>query len=526
MENKKQSIYEYMASQLKGNELPEDFSLPQEGASSGPLKWTDGAMDGIYIYHTAHGRLPEESEKDIEKAVRAASAGLGGGADRAFQDLTGKYQAIAIMDALLDYVAEHQDELDAGNIYRFAIHLIVESDDREQVKAGLTLMQLFDTDVDVLRDIIRSMGLADEFTLYSMLDMLHWEHANEELFDLIKHVHGWGRIHLLERLKPETEEIREWILAEGIHNRIMPEYSALTAFEKGGVEALLASGTKLPARTFASVGEILGALLDESAVTGISGVESAAGVLLHYLEQAERQTLGIDDYKLLSKIFYYTTAQAKDLTDEKGSTGADRAADTAGLAGSGAYIWNSLSDKALRLLRTDEAEAAVKAAVRKGDAVELAMALGIPYEKDVFMLMQKDFDRYYGYCAYLMNSPAWSEAVLDLYRKKIPWDSMEDDPREETGLGEALALYTKLDALLQSMKGECRTAGDILLKTLAAPTIRTRYLTLECLKAWTAMAGQPLKSLSQRIWDKLQDVAAREPRADLKEEMKNLLGDQ
>ena len=73
------------------------------------------------------------------------------------------------------------------------------------------------------------------------------------------------------------------------------------------------------------------------------------------------------------------------------------------------------------------------------------------------------------------------------------------------------------------MKGDCRTAGDILLKTLAAPTIRSRYLTLECLKAWTAMAGQPLQNLSERIYEKLQDVYAREPREDLKEEMRKLL---
>ena len=503
MANEKQSIYEYMASQLKGNELPEEFSLPGEDGNSGPLKWADGAMDGIYIYHTEHGDLPDEVRDDVAAAVKAASGGPGRDADLAFAELAEKYQAIMLMDPLLDHIAAHQEELNAGNIYRFAIHLIVESSEREQVKLGLILMQLFDTDVEVLRDIIRSMGLADEFTLYSMLDILHWKNANEELFDLIRHVHGWGRIHLLERLQADTEEIRQWILTEGIHNRIMPEYSALTAFEKSGAEDLLAAGEKLPAKVFASIGEILVALLNESAVIGISGVDGAAGVLLHYLDQAAEQHLGIEDYKLLSKICYYTSVQAKESDDN--------------------YVWASLSDKALALLRSGEAESAVRNAVKTGDGVELAMALGIPYEKDIFLLIQRDFDRNYGYSSYLMGSPAWSEAVLDLYRKKIPWETLEDDPREEMGIGEKFAPYTKLDVLLQSMKGDCRTAGDILLKTLAAPTIRSRYLTLECLKAWTAMAGQPLQNLSERIYEKLQDVYAREPREDLKEEMRKLL---
>ncbi len=499
MSDTRQSIYEYMASQIRDDVLPPGFSLPAE-EETGLLKWADGAMDGMYIYHTAHGKPPQEALDAVASAATAASSGDVDQADRAFGNLTRQFQAIAVADILLDYISDHADELNAGNIYRFAIHLMIESAEREGVKLGLTLMQLFDTGDDVLRDIIRSLGLSDEFTLYALLNILRWDNAQEEVFDLARRVHGWGRIHAVERLEPAREEICDWLLEEGIHNDVMPEYSALTVYEKAGVDKRLQQ-EQLDPPLFRAAGEVVSALLNESAVAGISAVDSPAGVLLHYLDQADRQQLVEEDYELISQIYYYAAS--------KGSE--DR-------------IWNSLAERAAAMLHTPAAEECVKAALKEGRGIELAAALGLPYHKEVFLRMQKDFANNYHYTGYLMDNPAWAEAVLDLYRKRIDLEKLEDDPREEMGLGEEFAVYTQLDALLGAMKGDCRTAGDILLKTLGAPTVRTRYLTLQCLKDWTEKAGQPLSALSQRIYDRLREVYKREPREDLKAQMKALLG--
>ncbi|MBR2532728.1 MAG: hypothetical protein IKE56_08760 [Lachnospiraceae bacterium] len=172
MSETKQSIYEYMASRIHDGELPASFSLPQEEGTAGQLKWSDGAMDGMYIYHTAHGELPKEALDSVSRAVQDASSGDMERADRSFADLIRRFQAIAVTDTLLDYITEHEESLNAGNIYRFAIHLMIESPEREEVKLGLALMQLFDSSEEILRDIIRSLGLSDEFTLYSLLNML------------------------------------------------------------------------------------------------------------------------------------------------------------------------------------------------------------------------------------------------------------------------------------------------------------------------------------------------------------------
>lgn len=519
-EENRQSIYEYMAGALSGDSLPEDFSLPSESENAGDLRWADGAMDGIYIYHTAHGELPEDTEKRIRAAVEAASEGDDAAADRLFGALSADFQAIALRDLLLTVISDGEEELDAGNIYRYAIHLMIESSRREEVKLGLIMMELFDTDQDVLRDIVRSLGLSDEFTLYSVLNIFRWEQGMEEILELAGRVHGWGRIHAVERLEPVTDEIRSWLLLNGIHNTVMPEYSALTVFEKAGVEKLLLRGSKeISPGEFTAIGEILTALLREGPVTGISGVEHPEEVLGRYLDLAADRALLIRDYECISQIYFY----ASGILEEEKNAGKESAAAGSEAGQTDRASMEEISMKAVRVLRRPEAEEVIRAGLPNGEGIELAVALGIPCHRELLTLMEQDFGKYYGLCAYLMDNVVYSEAVLALYRKRIPWDQLEDDPRDETRVGASFTPYVMLDSLLQAMGGDCRTAGDILLKTLSAPTPRTRYLTLQCLKGWTKAAEQPLSAVSERLSEKLRETYAREAREDLRAEMKELL---
>ena len=519
-EENRQSIYEYMAGALSGDSLPEDFSLPSESENAGDLRWADGAMDGIYIYHTAHGELPEDTEKRIRAAVEAASEGDDAAADRLFGALSADFQAIALRDLLLTVISDGEEELDAGNIYRYAIHLMIESSRREEVKLGLIMMELFDTDQDVLRDIVRSLGLSDEFTLYSVLNIFRWEQGMEEILELAKRVHGWGRIHAVERLEPVTDEIRSWLLREGIKNTVMPEYSALTVYEKADVRALLFDEPEaLDAEAFSAIGEILAVLLREGPVTGISGVEHPEEVLGRFLDLAVYRTLSVRDYECISQIYFYASGIAEEAAkSEEGSKAGGSLEEEKQKA-----AMEELGMKAVQVLRKPGAEEIIRAGLSKGEGIELAVALGIPCHRELLTLMEQDFEKYYGLCAYLMDNVVYSEAVLALYRKHIPWDQLEDDPRDETRVGASFTPYVMLDSLLQAMGGDCRTAGDILLKTLSAPTPRTRYLTLQCLKGWTKAAEQPLSAVSGRISEKLREVYAREAREDLKNEMKELL---
>ena len=51
--------------------------------------------------------------------------------------------------------------------------------------------------------------------------MRTWKDGNNEIWNLAKRVHGWGRIHAIEQLEPETNDIRRWLLTDGVRNEVM-----------------------------------------------------------------------------------------------------------------------------------------------------------------------------------------------------------------------------------------------------------------------------------------------------------------
>ena len=64
LENKNLSIYELIKSSIQSDgSLPENFSLPQEETDE--ISWADGAIDGVFLYHTARNEDSIEPLKNI-----------------------------------------------------------------------------------------------------------------------------------------------------------------------------------------------------------------------------------------------------------------------------------------------------------------------------------------------------------------------------------------------------------------------------------------------------------------------------
>lgn len=76
------------------------------------------------------------------------------------------------------------------------------------------------------------------------------------MWEAARHVSGWGRIHAVAQLEPSSDAIRRWLLLEGWHNDVMPEYSALTCVEKSGLAEVLHSGAQNHAE-FTAAGALL-----------------------------------------------------------------------------------------------------------------------------------------------------------------------------------------------------------------------------------------------------------------------------
>lgn len=202
-----------------------------------------------------------------------------------------------------------------------------------------------------ITDEIRTLGLCDEFTLFVVFIILRWENGNSEVFELAKKVHGWGRIHAVERLEPETDEIKKWFLREGCKNCVMPAYSALTCWNKSGAAELLRSGEPLSNKDFKGLCGLFDALLDEGPCAGISEVENADEMLELFLNKASGRELDIDDYEVVRNI--------RDYDGENGKVAA------------------LCSD----IIKSEKCRERVKLAVKDGKAIELANEHGIDYFK-------------------------------------------------------------------------------------------------------------------------------------------------
>lgn len=260
-----QSLYEYIRAAvepLKQTNVLPDFSLPADPSS--PLPFADGAQDGIATYHMGAPKVSEEARELMEKAVKTASSGDVEAAEQLFIELGRSTKALMLIDELQEYIIANRDSIPAGELYKFAVYAATKSSDRECVKFGLSILELLNIeDNDQLRAVVTVLGLCNEFTLFSVFVMLRWKNGNENIAYLARYVRGWGRIHAIERLEPSTEAIRGWLLHEGVHNDVVPSYSALTCWNKSGAAELLFGDTPLSDEDFNGIRDIIDALLDE-----------------------------------------------------------------------------------------------------------------------------------------------------------------------------------------------------------------------------------------------------------------------
>lgn len=279
-------------STLDNGELPGDFNLPQK--EDAKVNFADGALDGISIYHMGQAPLTEEENNRLAMLINTAAEGKYEEAQEGFRAFCESKRAVGIIDDIQKYILAHTEQLDAGNMYRFAVNMMMKSNHTECVKIGMIILELFNTEDNItLADAVRAIGVCNEFTLFSVFLMRNWDNGAMEVLELAKRVHGWGRIHCMEFIEPENDEIKAWILENGVDNEVMPAYSGLNAFEKADVTGVLA-GETITAKEMKGILKIVSALLDEGPVSGISNLDDPNSFLENVLKKANAM-LPLDD---------------------------------------------------------------------------------------------------------------------------------------------------------------------------------------------------------------------------------------
>lgn len=275
------SIYEYIRKHTKNGGVDADFRIPWLQGN-----WAPGAQDGVFLYHMAPLQPDPDREQKILKALTMMSdeesGQYTGEIFAIFDEIEEKTSIVRLFDEINRIIAEHQAELNLGNLLNFGDWLISYGVSLLSVKLGLTVLAGFH--VPFVEEVMMEFGVYDEFTYYAarVLSRETWENGNAELFRLSRNVHGWGRIHAVAYLRPETQEMRDWLLYEGADNDVMSQYSADTCLQKAGAASRLDSN--LSVREFEAIGKLIQAALEPGPCPGVT---DGTQILTKYLERGK-----------------------------------------------------------------------------------------------------------------------------------------------------------------------------------------------------------------------------------------------
>ena len=305
MKTTPESIYENICRARNELEvLPPEYSLPKEDSSKqDKVRFADGAMDGIALYHMG---VPDQDVALLEEALNTAAADQEQAHELVRQWVTDGHM-ISARDKIVSYLLERQQLLPAPEIYRLAAECALKGTHREEVKFGLVLLMLFDlSQNEPLKNAMRILALSDEFTLYVLHAATGWAKSNQEIFRIAKSVHGWGRIHAVRILEPETPEIADWLFAEGWNNSILPDYSALECCRKAGLQQRLEKDMK--EKDFSKACKLMAALLSEGPMPGISQTEDCAGLLNAFVNCAASKAVSPERQETLKLTAEYAAS--------------------------------------------------------------------------------------------------------------------------------------------------------------------------------------------------------------------------
>lgn len=494
MDKTTQSLYDIIKSALKDSALPDSFSLPRDPSVKVPF--ADGAYDGIALYHMGASKMSDEAKELMIKAVQTASNGDIEAAEHLFAELGKTERAIRLIDEFQDYIIANRDSIPAEELYKFAMYAVTRSCDTECVKFGLSILELLNIrDNEEIKAIVTVLGLSEEFTLFSVFVMLGWSDGNEKIAYLARMTHGWGRIHAIERLKPDTEEIRRWLLHEGVHNTVQPAYSALTCWNKSGAAEILRSSSELSDKDYHGIRDIIDALLDEGPCAGISAVENSEETLELFLNKASGRELNADDYAVIRNIRNYDGENGK----------------IAALCGG--------------ILNTEKCRECVHNAVKNGELIELAADLGLDFKGKVLRLIESDFDERAHLCRYLMDDSEYRAKTVEIFREKLPLDKMKAAPSNELCFSKEFQSEKNLVFLIQELK-DCPLEGaDLVEASLRCAPIHNRNMALRVLDSWVNITQKPLKELLPEIHTLLKELIEIEVNDSAKETMSKLINE-
>jgi hypothetical protein len=469
------------------------LELPDEEAmeSSRGLRFAAGAADGIATHHMGFHADPERAAKLAEILDRAAR-GADGDAVAERDRLLGEGPALDIVDALISQLAGK--ETPVPPLQSIAHELATRSRDRDRVKIGIALLGA--TGATSHEDVVMTLGRHDEFTLYAAVALDNMlQDPQLALWDLARHVEGWGRIQAVERMVPATRvEVQRWLRTEGFSNSVMPEYLALIAAREGKLLAALERHA-LPAEELTAACDLISVLIeihDGGPAPGIDSYSDAAAACLHLLRHLASAEPELQHLVAMQDILGYVERVAKDPSAhvENGwteSTTAQVLLQARELAGQ--VRWRELVREHL--------DGSDERLFQLADRCAGGMGLD-PFPWHWKRLQASPLDSSVWFRVMTQATPGTIDEILALATRSLPLEAIATGPGDELGLGKAFEAHGCLDCVLQDLKRFPGKGHTLILAGLRSPVVRNRHMALGALEAWDPAERAQLRDALER----------------------------
>ena len=513
LETKDLSIYELIKNSIQNNgELPEDFKLPPKDPNGVP--WADGAMDGVYIYHTVGN---EEDIEPLKNIVFQISEGKFEEAETNLDKLD--FSMVSRTNSLLSWIIQEQKQINIDNLCEFTISQLSTSKNIEVIKFCLCVLEIIklETEKDTIEKV-KILALSDEFTLYCLNILKNLENSNEEIFEIAKKVKGWGRIYSVKYLKVTNDEIKEWILEEGCHNYIIPAYTAYTCAKKINLVEIL-NEDKISNKKFNDISYLMNALLDEEAITGISNLEDRELLIERYLEKAKTLASTEEDYYAVITLKEYIKNNKE--------------------------INNELIKICDEILNSENTRNNVKELLKEGYGYNIAKYLGIDIDKYILEYLQ-DNPLKNPYIVFNISERENMKKLVSLIEKKLTLEKLEGTPTDKFySKNEKNKEYIFLDTIIKKLGNFGRTEGkfvvsvypvdptasmdepenfigigeNLIICALNSPYVDIRYGAVNTLESWKEKGY----ILSNEIIENMKNLEKLEVDEELKIKLNELL---
>lgn len=497
---------------LKAN-LNEDGSLkesaeklPDEKKSDDEIKFAPGLMDAMFGADES-----EESKTRIKQLVslikKIAKNGDIQSKSDFYIEVTENESVIGIIDEFLQKLVQSSLPIEP-HLYNYANKLATKTNNRNTVKFGVAILGLCQNKKPI--EDIKILGLHDEFTVFSTVALSNLsDNLVKDLWELAKHVDGWGKIQLVDRLAEMelNSEIRDWLVYDGYKNNIMYEYLALTCAKNGMLNEKLKT-EKISDELYSSASDIIVALMDEGPV-GMSGYDESSETIENFIRHSKTRNLNISNYITLHRIKdYLEESQAENETLNN-------------------WNQNDLSNCLIdinELLNSKDWTEEVKIALKSSDNIEYwngkqaAQKLGIDLWDTVWKKLQQN----------PMDSSAWYDVtanakennvdeVIDFAIKNLPLEFLGSGPKDSMGIGDDFQKHSSLDSVITFLENYPKKGEKLILVGLDSPVTRNRNMAIRVLDKWKS------ENWSDEITEKVKRLEEIEPNQDTKKNIKRLL---